>query len=67
VLYHTSRINFSKDLEDNVPNKLLQSEAIVFQASFLPETIGASLPETLDAASEFGKDHKYFSWIRYIE
>ncbi len=30
--------------------------------SFLPETLGATLPETLDEASEFGKNDKYFSW-----
>ena len=33
-------------------------------ASFLPETLGCSLPETILEASEFGKDQKYFSWIR---
>jgi len=65
VLHYTSRFNFGKDLENDVlVNKLLQSKDIVLQTSFLPETIGASLPETLEEAAEFGKDQKYFSWIR---
>ena len=29
-------------------------------ASFLPETLGASLPETVTEAAEYGKDQKYF-------
>ena len=33
-------------------------------ASFLPETLGSYLPETLKSAAEFGKEQKYFSWIR---
>ena len=32
-------------------------------ASFLPETLGCSLPETILASSEFGKDQRYFSWM----
>ena len=32
-------------------------------ASFLPETLGCSLPETILASSEFGKDQKYCSWM----
>ena len=32
-------------------------------ASFLPETLGCSLPETILESSEFGKDQKYFSWL----
>ena len=34
------------------------------QASFLPETIGVALPETIPEASVFGRQQKYFSWIR---
>ena len=33
-------------------------------ASFLPETLGCYLPETIKSAAEFGKEQKYFSWIR---
>ena len=33
-------------------------------ASFLPETLGCYLPETISSAAEFGNDQKYFSWIR---
>ena len=33
-------------------------------ASFLPETNGVTLPETLSEAANFGRDQKYFSWIR---
>ena len=32
-------------------------------ASFLPEALGCSLPETILASSEFGKDQKYCSWM----
>ena len=32
-------------------------------ASFLPETLGCSLPETILESSEFGKDQKYCSWM----
>ena len=32
-------------------------------ASFLPESLGCSLPETILEASEFGKDQKYLSWL----
>ena len=32
-------------------------------ASFLPETLGCSLPETILASSEFGKEQKYWSWL----
>ena len=31
--------------------------------SLLPETLGATLPETLDEASVFGKDDKFFSFL----
>ncbi len=33
-------------------------------ASLLPETVGVDLPETLGEAANFGKDQKFFSWIR---
>ena len=32
-------------------------------ASFLPETLGCSLPETILASSEFGKNQKFWSWM----
>ena len=32
-------------------------------ASFLPETLGCSLPETILAASEFGKNQRFLSWM----
>ena len=31
-------------------------------ASFLPETKGASLPETAEEAANFGRDQKYFAF-----
>lgn len=31
-------------------------------SSFLPETLGCYLPETVEQASEYGRDHKYFSF-----
>ena len=30
-------------------------------SSFIPETLGCYLPETVEQASKFGSDHKYFS------
>ena len=33
-------------------------------ASFLPETMGCDLPETLKSASDFGRDQKYFSYVK---
>jgi hypothetical protein len=36
----------------------------LFQASFLPETIGVALPETIADAADFGRKQNYFSWIR---
>ena len=30
--------------------------------SFLPETVGAKLPETLEEANSFGKEDKFFSF-----
>ncbi len=33
-------------------------------ASFLPETAGTDLPETVAEAGDFGSDQKYFQWIR---
>ncbi len=33
-------------------------------ASFLPETAGAELPETIKEADEFGRDQKFFGWVR---
>ena len=32
-------------------------------ASFVPETLGSELPETLEEAANFGSQHKYFSWM----
>ena len=32
--------------------------------SFLPETVGCDLPETLKSASDFGKDQQFFSYVR---
>ena len=34
------------------------------EASFLPETVGCDLPETLQAASDYGKDQQYFSYVK---
>ena len=33
-------------------------------ASFLPETVGCELPETLQAASDYGKDQTYYSYVK---
>ena len=33
-------------------------------SSFLPETVGCDLPETLKAAAEYGKDQNYFSYVK---
>ena len=33
-------------------------------SSFIPETVGCDLPETLKAASDYGKDQKYFSYVK---
>ena len=30
-------------------------------SSFIPETLGCYLPETVEQAAKFGSDHKYFS------
>ena len=30
--------------------------------SFLPETFGCPLPETLASASEYGREQNYFAW-----
>ena len=32
-------------------------------ASFLPETLGCDLPETLKSASNFGRDQAFFSYV----
>ena len=32
--------------------------------SCLPETLGCDLPETLQAASDYGKDQNYFSYVK---
>jgi hypothetical protein len=31
--------------------------------AFLPETLGATLPETLEEASSFGTEDKFFSFL----
>ena len=33
-------------------------------SSFLPETVGCNLPETLKESAEYGKDQHYFSYVR---
>ncbi len=33
-------------------------------ASFLPETAGAELPETIEEACAFGAEQDYFKWMR---
>ena len=33
-------------------------------SSFLPETVGCDLPETLKAAAEYGKNQSYFSYVK---
>ena len=33
-------------------------------SSFLPETVGCDLPETLKAAADYGKDQNYFSYVK---
>ena len=38
--------------------------SILFKASFLPETAGVDLPETLTEAADFGRNQKYFGWVR---
>ena len=46
-----------------VPMGLLNLFAAV-ASFFLPETVGCSLPETLQEASDFGKDQRYFSFVK---
>ena len=33
-------------------------------SSFLPETVGCDLPETLKAAARYGKDQHYFTYVK---
>ena len=33
-------------------------------SSFLPETVGCDLPETLEAATNYGKDQSYLSYVK---
>ena len=34
-------------------------------SSFLPETVGCDLPETLEAATIYGNDQSYFSYVNF--
>ena len=34
-------------------------------STFLPETVGCELPETLKEASDYGKDQNYFSYVKH--
>ena len=38
--------------------------AATIASSFLPETLGCDLPETLKAGAEYGKDQHYFSYVK---
>ena len=47
-----------------IPYLIMGAVSVVsaISASFLPETRGCHLPETVSAAASFGNDQKYFSW-----
>ena len=53
-------------IDKRIPYAIISGISLIsgIAASFLPETLGCYLPETVSSASEFGKDQKYFSWIR---
>ena len=50
--------------DKNIPYIFMAVLGLVasFTSSFIPETRGCFLPETLEQASEYGRDHKYFSF-----
>lgn len=53
-------------IDKRIPYGIIACISLVsgIAASFLPETLGCYLPETISSAAEFGKNQKYFSWIR---
>ena len=53
-------------IDKRIPYGIIACISLVsaIAASFLPETLGCYLPETIDTAAKFGKEQKYFSWIR---
>ena len=53
-------------VDKRIPYAIILGISLIsgISASFLPETLGCYLPETISAAAEFGKDQKYFSWMR---
>ena len=52
---------FSTDLKLPYLAMFLISGAGALSVAFLPETLGATLPETLEEASSFGTKDKFFS------
>ena len=53
-------------IDKRIPYAIIAGISLIsgVAASFLPETLGCYLPETIVSAAEFGKEQKYFSWIR---
>ena len=51
--------------DKSIPYKIAAGICVfsAFAASFLPETLGCDLPETIPSAAKFGATQKYFSWI----
>ena len=52
--------------DKRIPYLIVGAVAVVgaICASFLPETRGCYLPETVSTAASFGNDQKYFSWAK---
>ena len=52
-------------IDRRIPYGVIAAIALfaAFTASFLPETIGCPLHETIASAAEFGGKQRYFSWI----
>ena len=51
-------------IDKNIPYLFMAGLGVfgAIASSFIPETLGCYLPETIEQASEYGRDHKYFSF-----
>ena len=65
VMIPAPQVAYLGTFDKSIPYKIAAAICVfsAFAASFLPETLGCDLPETIPSAAKFGTSQKYFSWI----
>ena len=63
--YNKNSLIIRRKLSPRIPYAVMSAICLLggLAASFLPETLGMELPETVLEADTFGYEHEFFSWM----